>query len=168
MAFSYFSCMFHAFGFFCMYEDELTSVRRYQAPHFVEQPKQQYNNQQPLPQQQPPRQPRVYHNAANEGDFSNTSLLDYGTLPCLDFDIFLPLLQIHMAKEEGVVEGEGVVGEEVDMGTIKVDMATTKVDTATTKVVTATTKVDLITTKVDLDIIKVNMELSNNFDRSML
>lgn len=60
-----------------------------------------------------------------------------------------------MAKEEGVVEGEGVVGEEVDMGTIKVDMATTKVDTATTKVVTATTKVDLITTKVDLDIIKI-------------
>ncbi|XP_038888002.1 protein FAM98A-like isoform X3 [Benincasa hispida] len=43
----------------------------YQAPHFVEQPKQQYNNQQPLPQQQPPRQPRVYHNAVNEGTFAD-------------------------------------------------------------------------------------------------
>uniref|UniRef100_A0A0A0LCB9 Uncharacterized protein n=1 Tax=Cucumis sativus TaxID=3659 RepID=A0A0A0LCB9_CUCSA len=60
-----------------------------------------------------------------------------------------------MAKEEGVVEGEGVVGEEVDMGTIKVDTETTKVDTVTTKVVMATTKVDRTTTKVDLDIIKI-------------
>ena len=71
-----------------------------------------------------------------------------------------------MAKEEGVVEGEGVAGEEVDMGTIKVDTATTKVDMVTTKVVMATTKVDLTTTKVDLDIIKVNMEESNIFNRS--
>lgn len=145
-----------------MYDVEITSVHRYQAPHFVEQPKQQYNNQQQPPQQQPPpRQPRVYHNAVNEGDFNNILLLDYGTLPCTSFDIFWAFLQIHMAKAEGVVEGEGVVGEEVDMGTIKVDMATTKVDMATTKVVTATTKVDLTITRVDLDIIKVNMELSD-------
>ncbi|KAE8650844.1 RNA-binding protein FUS isoform X1 [Cucumis sativus] len=41
----------------------------YQAPHFVEQPKQQYNNQQPLPQPPPPRQPRVYHNAVNEDPY---------------------------------------------------------------------------------------------------
>lgn len=36
-------------------------ICRYQAPQFVEQPKQQYN------QQQQPRQSRPYYNAVNEG-----------------------------------------------------------------------------------------------------
>ncbi|XP_022159844.1 ribonuclease P protein subunit p25-like protein [Momordica charantia] len=40
----------------------------YQAPHFVEQPKQQYNNQQQQLQPQP-RQPRTYHNAVNEDPY---------------------------------------------------------------------------------------------------
>ncbi|KAG7011317.1 Ribonuclease P protein subunit p25-like protein [Cucurbita argyrosperma subsp. argyrosperma] len=72
--------------------------------------------------------------------------------------ITMLLMKIHMAKAEGVVEGEGVVGEEVDMGTIKVDTATTKVDMATTKVATATTKVVLTTTKVVLAIIKIMVD----------
>lgn len=44
-------------------------ICRYQAPHFVEQPKQQYNqySQQQQQQQQQPRQPRPYYNAVNEG-----------------------------------------------------------------------------------------------------
>ena len=152
-----------------MYDYEITFVCRYQAPYFVEQPKQQYNNQQQPPQQQqqqqqppPPRQHRIYNNAVNEGDFDILPL--DRTLPRIDFYVFLAFLQIHMAKGEDVVEGEGVVGEEVDMGTTKVDTATTKVDTASTKVVTASTKVDLTTTMVDLDIIKVNMELSDSLD----
>lgn len=76
-------------------------VGRYQAPHFVEQPKQQYNNQQQQLQPQP-RQPRTYHNAVNEGDFNNILPLDYGTLLVQDLTYLW-----HFADPYGQGRGRG-------------------------------------------------------------